>query len=145
MRSQLLFERDGRRTFAVVFDKGDEAVGGLTAFATAQGLAAAHFTGLGAFERATVGFFLREKKDYARIVLDEQVEVMSLLGNVARDGDAVKVHAHAVLGKRDGTAHGGHLLEARVWPTLEVVLTEEPPPLRRKSDPDTGLALLELA
>jgi uncharacterized protein len=49
-----------------------------------------------------------------------------------------------VLGRRDGTAHGGHLLEAHVRPTLEVMLTESPVQLRRVFDPGVGLALIEI-
>jgi predicted DNA-binding protein with PD1-like motif len=58
--------------------------------------------------------------------LKEQVEVMSLVGSIALSGNEPKVHAHVVVGKADGTAHGGHLLEAHVWPTPEVIITESP-------------------
>ncbi|HKH14372.1 MAG TPA: hypothetical protein VKA47_06920 [Solirubrobacterales bacterium] len=50
----------------------------------------------------------------------------------------------AAVAKRDGSAWGGHLQEAEVRPTLEVIVTESPPALHRRSDPDTGLALLDL-
>ena len=49
-----------------------------------------------------------------------------------------------VLGKSDGAALGGHLLEAHVRPTLEVTLVESPKHLRRKHDQETGLALIRL-
>jgi uncharacterized protein len=137
-----LIHDDGEKTFAIIFDKGDEVAGGLLAFAQENNLSASHFTAIGAFERVTLGFFERERKDYKRISIEEQVEVLSLVGDVALDGDEPKVHAHAVIGKRDGTAHGGHLLEASVWPTLEVILVESPRHLRRKMDKETGLALI---
>ena len=70
----------------------------------------------------------------------EQVEVLSLVGDIALDRGEPKLHAHAVVGKSDGTAHGGHVLEAWVWPTLEVMLTESPKHLCRKFDPASGLA-----
>jgi uncharacterized protein len=139
-----LIHDDGEKTFAIVFDKGDEVAGGLLSFAKDNNLSASHFTAIGAFERVTLGFFEREREDYKRIIIDEQVEVLSLAGDVALDGDEPKVHAHVVVGKRDGTAHGGHLLEARVWPTLEVILVESPQHLRRKMDKETGLALISL-
>jgi predicted DNA-binding protein with PD1-like motif len=69
--------------------------------------------------------------------------VLSLVGDIALDGLEPKVHAHVVVGKADGTAHGGHVLEAHVWPTLEVIITTSPAHLRRKHDPETGLALLD--
>ena len=75
---------------------------------------------------------------------DEQVEVLSLIGDVALDGEEPTLHAHVVVGRADGTAHGGHLLAARVWPTLEVMLAESPRHLHRRRDPDTALALIRL-
>jgi uncharacterized protein len=141
MRSQLL-HAGAQRTWAVILEKGDEPVATLTAFARDQALGAAHFTAIGAFRDVTLGYFDRELRDYTRIPIGEQVEVLSLLGDVALDGGEPKVHAHVVVGKSDGTAHGGHLLAAHVWPTLEVILTESPAHLRRRTDRESGLALI---
>ncbi|HKY29622.1 MAG TPA: PPC domain-containing DNA-binding protein [Pyrinomonadaceae bacterium] len=143
MRSKLIHD-DGEKTFAIIFDKGDEVASGLVAFAKDKNLSASHFTAIGAFESVTLGFFERERKDYKRITIDEQLEVLSLVGDIALEGEKPKVHAHVVVGKADGTAHGGHLLEARVWPTLEVILVESPQHLQRKLDRETGLALISL-
>jgi uncharacterized protein len=49
-----------------------------------------------------------------------------------------------VLGTRDGTTRGGHLIEGYVRPTLELIVDEVPAHLRRRYDPDTGLALIAL-
>jgi predicted DNA-binding protein with PD1-like motif len=76
--------------------------------------------------------------------MEEQVEVLSLVGDIALNQGKPKVHAHGVVGKSDGSAHGGHILRARVWPTLEVVLTESPERLCRATDQETGLALIDL-
>ena len=144
MKSTLL-DATGPRTWVLIFDKGDEPVAGLTAFAKAQKLGAAHFTAIGAFSDVTLGYFDRAKRDYKKIPLHEQVEVLSLLGDVALDKGEPKVHAHVVVGRADGEARGGHLLEAHVWPTLEVVLVESPRHLRKRHDPETGLALIPSA
>jgi hypothetical protein len=144
MKSTLL-DSAGARTWALIFDKGDEPVAGLTAFAKSQGLGGAHFTAIGAFSEVTLGYFDRKARDYKKIPLREQVEVLSLIGDVALDRGEPKVHAHVVVGRADGEARGGHLLEARVWPTLEVVLTESPRHLRKRHDPETGLALIDPA
>jgi uncharacterized protein len=133
-----------QRTFALVFDKGDEVLDNLLAFARAERLGAAEFTGLGALSDAVLGYFDWQQKDYRRIPVDEQVEVLNLTGNIALADGEPKLHPHIVLGKADGTAHGGHLLEAHVRPTLEVIVTESPRHLERRSDPETGLALLQL-
>jgi len=142
MKSTLL-NATGPRTWVLIFDKGDEPVAGLTAFAKAQKLGAAHFTAIGAFSDVTLGYLDRAKRDYKKIPLHEQVEVLSLLGDVALDKGEPKVHAHVVVGRADGEARGGHLLEAHVWPTLEVVLVESPRHLRKRHDPETGLALID--
>src|ERR671932_1940317 len=114
-----LIHDDGEKTFAIIFDKGDEVASGLLSFAKENNLSASHFTAIGAFERVILGFFERASRDYKRIPIDEQVEVLSLVGDIASDGGEPKVHAHVVVGKADGTAHGGHLIEAHVRPTLE--------------------------
>lgn len=143
MKSKLI--QDGpQRTFAVVFDPGDEVVSNLATFARANRLSAAGFTGLGALSDAVLGYFDWQEKDYARIAIDEQVEVLNLTGNIALQDGLPKLHPHIVLGKADGSAHGGHLLEAHVRPTLEVIITESPAHLERRSDPTTGLALLRI-
>jgi hypothetical protein len=131
------------RTYAVVFATGDDAVAGLERFAAEQKLSAARLTAIGAFRRATVAFFDLETKEYLPIEVDEQVEVLSLIGNISLSGNGHKVHVHAVLGRRDGSTVGGHLLSAEVRPTLEVIVTESPGILRRSRDEKTGLDLLE--
>jgi predicted DNA-binding protein with PD1-like motif len=132
------------RTYAVILDRGDEVMSALQRFAEQEGLTASRITAIGAFERATLGYFDWERKDYERIPVDEQVEVVSLVGDVALDQGKPKLHVHVVLGRRDGSALGGHLLDAVVRPTLEVLLTESPGHLRRECDPASGLALIRI-
>ena len=139
-----LLNEQGEKTYAVVFDKGDEAKAGLTEFARQQGLGASQITAIGAFSDATLGYFDREKKEYLKIPVNEQVEVVSLIGDVALDKGEPKLHAHVVVGKRDGSAMGGHLIEAHVRPTLELMLEESPAVLQRQFDPESGIALIRL-
>ena len=143
MKAKMLADAQ-EKTFAVVLETGDEAMASLLSFAKENRLAAAHFTGIGAFSHVVLGYFDWEKKDYIRIAVNEQVEVVSLLGDIALERAEPKVHVHTVIGKRDGTAMGGHLLEAIVRPTLEIVVTESPAHLRREFDSDSGLALIKL-
>jgi predicted DNA-binding protein with PD1-like motif len=142
MKTKLIHDREWLRTFALVFDKGDEVLTGLRDFARETNLAAAQFTAIGAFSDVVLGFFDLDRKDYLKVPIQEQVEVLSLLGNVAQFKGKPKVHAHVVVGKRDGTAHGGHLLEAHARPTLEVMVIEAPKHLQRTTDEQTGLALI---
>ena len=141
MRNRRIDGTDAR-SWILVFDVGDEVVAGLTAFARREGLTGAHFTAIGAFSRATVAFFDLATKEYEEIPVDEQVEVLALVGNVALADGEPKVHAHVVLGRRDGATVGGHLLEGHVQPTLELGGRDGGAAWERREDAATGLPLL---
>lgn len=145
MKSKLIHQAAGERTFVLIFETDDDPMAGLLDFARGQNVGAGHFTGIGAFRDATLAYFDWESKDYLDIPIREQVEVLSLAGDIALEDRRPKVHAHVVVGKRDGSAHGGHLKSARVRPTLEVVLVECPAHLRRRMDPVSRLALIDLS
>lgn len=118
---------------------------GLIHFAGENAIDAASFTALGAFSEVTLGYFDMERKEYEKIPIPEQVEVLSLIGTIApKEDGGPQVHAHAVIGRHDGTTLGGHLIEGYARPILEVTLTEAPAHLRREVDPETGLALLKV-
>jgi predicted DNA-binding protein with PD1-like motif len=139
-----LINEGPQKTWAIIFKTGDEVTEGLKFFAMQQKLSASQFTAIGAFSDCVLGFFNFETREYQRIPMREQTEVLSMLGDVALDEGKPRIHAHVVLGKSDVTAHGGHLLEAHVRPTLEVILIESPAHLKRVHDPTTGLALIQL-
>jgi hypothetical protein len=138
-----VLEQGAQSTYALIFDKDEAFVAGLTSWAKENKLGGSHFTAIGGFREVTLGYFDRGKKDYQKIPVPEQVEVLSLIGDIALTNGVPQIHAHVVVGKSDGSAHGGHILEARVWPTLELILTESPKHLCRKYDPETGLALID--
>ena len=135
----------GGRKFVLVFETGDEVAAGLLNFAHENNIKTAFFVGVGACQKVTLGFFDLEKKDYEKRAIDEQVEVMSIAGNIATYENEPKIHAHIVIGKRDSTAHGGHLIEAVVRPTLEIFVTESPLKLTRTLDVETNLPLIDIA
>ena len=145
MKSKLLNDESGLKTFALVFEKDEEVKEPLLQFATENGLGGAQLTAIGAFREVTLGFFEQQSKSYQKIPVNEQVEVLSFIGNIVKKDGKPRLHAHVVIGKRDGTAHGGHFLQGRVWPTLEMVVTETPAHLRRTQDEETGLPLIDLA
>lgn len=143
MKTKLL-SAEATKIYALVFDKGDEVIAGLQRFAEQEGLDSAHFTAIGAFRSVALQYFNAETSAYDDIPVEEQVEVLALNGNVALDRDGIKIHAHVVVGLRDGATRGGHLKEAHVFPTLEVIVEEAPNYLRRHYDPETGLTLIDL-
>lgn len=143
METRLLHSDSGQNTYIAVLETDDEVVACLKEVAARHRLSAAGITAIGAFRDATLLYFDWERKEYLDIPVDEQVEVASLVGDIASDENgAPALHIHVVLGKRDGTAIAGHLGRARVRPTLEVLITETPAHLRRVKDARTGLALI---
>jgi hypothetical protein len=145
MEHKLLDESGGQRTFAVVLGTGDEVMQCLQSFVKEQRIHAAQITAIGAFSDAILKYFDWETKKYLDNPVNEQVEVASLIGDVATapSGEPA-LHIHLVVGRRDGTAMAGHLGQAHVRPTLEVILTESPAHLRKFKDPETGLALIRM-
>jgi predicted DNA-binding protein with PD1-like motif len=144
MRFKLASEDDGR-TFVLILDQGEEAFAAITAFANEKAIQAASVAAIGAFASAEVGWFDLAAKRYNPISVDEQCEVLSLLGDIAQGDDGkASLHLHAVLGLRDGSVRGGHLLGGNVRPTLEVTIVETASNLRRKKRTDLGIALIDI-
>lgn len=143
MQNKLLHESQGQRTYAVVLETGDEVMECVQRFVAAERIHAAQLTAIGALSDVTLMYFDWDKKSYQRIPVREQVEVASLIGDVAEGPDGKpSIHIHLVVGKRDGSAMAGHLAEAHVRPTLEIVVTESPAHLRKVKDAESGLALI---
>ena len=143
MRAKVIND-DKERTYALILQTGEEVVSTLLRFAQDHSLTASHFTAIGAFRDVVLGYFDWQTRQYRKIPIAEQVEALSLVGDIALQDLAPKIHAHVVVGKRDGSAHGGHLLEAHVRPTLEVILVESPSYLKRTPDRESGLALIDI-
>jgi len=143
MQYQLIND-DQQKTFAVILESGEEVMEKIMEFAKEQKISASQFTAIGAFSNTIVGFFDFSIRDYKKIPFKEQMEVLTLNGDITLFKGEYKIHAHVVLGKEDGTAHGGHLLKATVHPTLEIILNESPAYLSRKINQESGLALIKI-
>jgi predicted DNA-binding protein with PD1-like motif len=145
MQHKLLSDNSGKRTFAVILETGDEVQACMKTFIEAEGIRAAQLTAIGAFSDVELLYFDWEAKKYHKSVIAEQVEVASLIGDVAESpsGESA-VHIHVVVGRRDCTALVGHLDQAHVRPTLEVLLTESPAHLHKRFDKEPGLALIRM-
>jgi len=143
MQSKLL-NRGPEKTFALILEYGEDPMEDLKKFAAQEMLQACRFTAVGAFSEAEMGFFDFGIKDYIHIPISEQTEVLSMMGDISMYEGKPKVHAHVVLGKRDGAACGGHLIKAVTHPTLEIILTESPSWMQRKMDAGSGIPLIQL-
>ena len=129
----------------MVFDAGDEVMAGLKQAALEYKLTAGQLTGIGSFEEVTLGFFMPETRRYKKMIFHEQMEVLSLIGDVSLNDADPQIHAHVVMGRADATTRGGHLIRAIVRPTLEVVLTESAAHLHRKFNDEFGISLIDLS
>jgi predicted DNA-binding protein with PD1-like motif len=143
MQVKLVKDTPEEKVYAIVFLKGDEVLSGLTDFAAKYNVGDAHFTGIGAISSATTAWLDLDKKMYHPTVTNQQVEVLSLIGDIAAFNGKPVVHMHAILGRRDGTTVGGHVWELNVNPTVEIFLTANTTPLAKRPDPDSGLKLID--
>jgi predicted DNA-binding protein with PD1-like motif len=133
------------KTFVLVFETGDELARGLQKFASEHKLVSASFKAIGALSCVKLGWLNWQTKQYEpSVLLEEQIDLLSLIGDVAVNDGEHQVHAHLVVGKRDGTAHRGRLLQSHVRPTCELVLTESPAYLNKEFDPAAGIPLIKL-
>ena len=144
MHYRLLDEHEGRRTYAVALETGEQVISTLTGLARDLDLAGSSVSAIGGFQHAKLGYFNPQNADFVENEVDEQVEVLSFQGSVAEETDgSPHLHIHVVLGRRDASTRGGHLVEATVRPTLEVIIVESPEHLHRQRDEKTGLVLLK--
>src|ERR1700691_4998733 len=145
MQVELLNPGEPTKQFAVIFYQGDEAFSGLLEFAETYHVTSAHFTAIGALNKATLGWFDPQRKVYKKIPIDGQHEVIGMSGDIALYQEKPVVHTHMVVGSPDGSTRAGHLLEAYVSPTLEVMVTVDPVALPKRFDPETDLTLIDPA
>ena len=143
MQVQLLNPGESTKQYAVIFYEGDEAFSGLLEFAEKYQVTSAHFTAIGALSGATLGWFDPGRKMYKKIPVIGQHEVIRMSGDIALYQGKPVVHAHMVVGSADGTTLAGHVLDAYVSPTLEVMVTVDPITMQKRLDPATDLTLID--
>ena len=130
-------------TWIVVMETGDELASELKEFSQRAQITGASLSAVGAFCEVKLAWFDWEKKSYATSVeLTEQFELVSLLGDIATNQGKPEVHAHLAIARRNGVVVGGHLQRAVVRPTCEVIVTEVGGAMRKRVDPESGLALI---
>jgi uncharacterized protein len=143
MQVELLNPGEATKQYAVIFYQGDEAFSGLLEFAGKYHVTSAHFTAIGALNKATLGWFDPQRKMYKKIPINGQHEVIAMSGDIALYQGNPVVHTHMVVGSPDGTTRAGHVLDAYVSPTLEVMVTVDPVAMHKRLDPETNLTLID--
>jgi hypothetical protein len=145
MQVELLNPGEPTKQYAVIFYQGDEAFSGMLEFAEKYHVTSAHFTAIGALNKATLKWFDPQRKMYKKIPISGQHEVIAMSGDIALYHGNPVVHTHMVVGSPDGTTRAGHVLDAYVSPTLEVMVTVDPVAMHKRFDPETDLTLIDPA
>ncbi len=131
--------------YVLRLDEGEEAVSTIRSFLTEVSILAGYFVAWGAFSHLKLEYYRVVEQDFRQRTFDAQLEVASLLGNIACLNGQPTIHAHLTVGDEQFRSYSGHLVEGTVRPTLEVFVTPFAGELRRSWDPERRLATLELA
>lgn len=128
----------------VRLEAGERLRAGLREAIRTERVPSARVEAIGAVRAIRLRYFDPAAKRYEDHDIDEQLEVVSLIGSVTQGPDgSPKLHLHGALARRDLSVIGGHVHDAVAGPTLEVFLRVIAA-VRRETDPDTGLDLLDL-
>jgi predicted DNA-binding protein with PD1-like motif len=127
----------------LVFDVGEKVLETLHTYLTQHSISGARFVAIGGFSQVQLEYFNVETKQYEPRDLNQRLEVISLIGDVALVDGKPFVHAHVSVADREYQLHAGHLGEATVRPTLELFLTELGGKVIREQNPSTGLKALQ--
>jgi uncharacterized protein len=142
MTYKLLSDNKGTKEYVLVFAKNDEVLSGISDFAAQHHILSARFTAIGALRETTMAWFDLNRKSYKLNVIHQQVELTSLIGDIALYNGNPVVHTHFSIGFPDGRVEGGHLIEAVTYPTVELFMTVFPTALQKKLDKETDLKLI---
>lgn len=131
-----------KNRFVFNLARGEELFATLLLWCRENAIAGATFTGLGAADQLELAYYHLPTQTYERHQIDEEVEILSLNGNLGTLKGEKTLHIHGVFGKRDLATFGGHLFKLRVSGACEIHLTVLPVSLHRAFDKETGLNLL---
>ncbi len=113
-------------------------------FAEAKRVQAAMFEGIGSLNQAKLGHYDFATKNYKYEIFQEDLEILTLSGNISTLDKAPLPHAHVTLGRRDFSVIGGHLDEGSSANMVEIGLSALPGKLVKSRDEEVGLNLLQL-
>jgi len=142
MKEKLLHHEDGRRTFCLIFEDGEEIIDSLIKFSIKHQLGSSYLSGSGGLAIVTLGYDDPGRNVHNDNKVRETVQVLSLDGFITIDSGTPHIDARAVIGKADGTALGGKLLAASASPRCEIIVSETPRYMRRHEDPHTKRAAI---
>ena len=125
----------------VRLDPGEEILEQVKAVSLRENIQLATVQGLGAVNEITVGVFDTAAKEYHANHFQGSYEIVSLTGTISTMNGEYYCHLHLSAGAAQGHVVGGHLNEARISATAELVITILPGTVDRAFSPEVGLNL----
>jgi len=131
-------------TIFMRLDPGEEILASLRQLCTDESIALGAVQGIGAVNRAVFGLFDPATKRYGANTLETNLEIVSLAGNITAMDGRPYLHLHMSVADGSGAVFGGHLSEAVVSATAEIVVTRIDGAVGRRFDEGIGLNLMEV-
>lgn len=131
-------------SWVIVLKKDDKIIEKLKEFVKQEDITSGYFNAIGAVNFVELAHYNLEKKKYSSKLLSRPLEIVSLIGNIAVKKKEIVVHAHIVVGTDKMELYGGHLKEATVTATCEIIFNEFREEINRDYDDNTGLNLIRL-
>lgn len=138
----MVIARHEKEAYILNIERGEELLSALRAFLDKEQIKAGYFTGLGAAGTLDLAYYNLAAKKFERHVIQEDVEILSLTGNIAMLKDEAIIHVHGTFGRKDLSVFGGHIFSLRVSGACEIHLTKLSGEMSRAYDEATGLNLL---
>ena len=130
--------------WVIVLRKGERIIEKLTDFIETEGIRSGHLNAIGAVSEVELAHYNLEKKRYNTKQFSQALEIVSLMGNVTMKGNESIIHCHIVVGTNEMNLYGGHLKEATVAATCEIIFNELEEVVYKEQDEDTGLNLINM-
>ena len=138
-------QTESKRVIFARMDPGEDVLGAIETVAKKHGVKSGQLSLIGAVSKAKLGYFHRQAEEYRDFTIDEDVEVVSCIGDISTHEGNLVVHAHMIVSDEAGKCWGGHLMAGcEVSVTIELVIIETEVELIRKRDDVTGLNLLHI-
>ncbi len=123
-------------------DRGEEIVKAVNDLCRKENITLGSLSGLGAVDKAKLGLYSIEKQEYIVNEFEGEYEITSLIGNVTTKDGVPYLHMHMTISDITGAVVGGHLSEARVAVTCEVVIQTAEGTIEREPDPVIGINMM---
>jgi len=132
-----------KESYLLRIEPNEELFKSLLDFAYKKKIKSAFFYGLGACKSCVIGRYNAKNKNYDWRKFNQEMEILSLVGNLTWKNRELYLHIHCTLADKNLKSIGGHLKELIVFPTCEILLTSFTKKVNRFYDNFTNLYLID--